>query len=121
MIVKTILIVFGFFLAVLGLCELIHTIRLGIISKGRDLDLVTVINLKKEDYLCKLYHLREQNLWQGDYFAKYIIVIADELSQEELYIAEKYCRNNHFLITSKNDLDRIMQTLLNGGEQYGKQ
>lgn len=69
---------------VLGICELIHTIRLFFIVPKRRYYNYSLLYLKKGKALKQLKFAIEQRKWFGDTYAEFIIAVYDELDDKEL-------------------------------------
>ena len=84
MIIKGILIVFEFIFAILGLCELIHGIRLILFSSAKKNNVYSVVFLSPERAVGQIGFLSEQLCWLGSDFADYAIALTDLLDESEL-------------------------------------
>lgn len=73
--------------SVLGICELIHAVRLFFIVPKRRYYNYSLIYLKKGKALKQLKFAIEQRKWFGDTYAEFIIAVYDNLNDEEL----NYC------------------------------
>lgn len=94
--IESVLLAIGIILAVSGLCELIHTIRLAFLIPKKGRRGIMVIWLKSGIAAQQLKFADEQVLWYGNTYADHIIAVTSELSEEEL----NECR----ILTADNDI-----------------
>lgn len=71
-------------LSVLGICELIHSVRLFFILPKRRYYNYSLLYLKKGKAFKQLKLAIEQRRWSGDTYAEFIIAVYDELDELEL-------------------------------------
>lgn len=112
MIIEGIFISLGVVLAILGLCELLHTIHLATFFKKREVRLLSVIFLKPEQSVSQLMFATEQQRWLGSDFAEYIVGITDDLSEEELNNCKLLASKNAIILCSKEMLSRVTENLV---------
>lgn len=111
MIIKGILITAGIFLAIWGLSELIHTLRLAAIFKKGRAKLLSVIFLKPESAVLQLMFAAEQKNWMGGDFAEYIIGVTDGLSDDELEECKAVAEKRGIILCKKSELIRVSENL----------
>lgn len=87
--IETVLLAIGVILAVSGLCELIHTIRLFFIMPKKGRRGMMIIWLKSGIAEQQIKFAQTQYAWYGDTYADHIIAVTSELCEEEL----DFCRN----------------------------
>lgn len=112
MIIEGIFISLGFILAILGLCELLHTVHLATFYKKREVRLLSVIFLKPEQAVSQLMFAAEQKRWLGSDFAEYIIGVTDNLSEKELDDCKLLASKNAIILCSKDILSRVTENLV---------
>ncbi len=109
--VKGILISCVFLLAVAGMCEVIHLIRLYFVSdKQRNFN-YSLVFLRKNRALNQLRYLYEQLVWQGGTYADTIIAIDRELDEDERKACFEFSLKKDIIIISPEMLDRVLDTL----------
>ncbi len=109
--VKGILISCVFLLAVAGVCEIIHLMRLYFVSdKKRNVN-YSLVFLRKNRALNQLRYLYEQLLWQGGTYADVVIAVDRELDEDERKACFEYSLKKDIIITSPEMLDRVLNTL----------
>ena len=109
--VKGILISLLFLLAVAGICEIIHLIRLYFVSDNIKNVNYTVVFLRKKRALNQLRYLYEQLLWQGDTYADTIIAIDRGLDEDERKACFEFSLKKDIIITTPEMLSRVLDTL----------
>lgn len=82
--IELILISIALIFLVLGICDIIHVIRLFFILPKRRYYNYSLIYLKKGKALKQLKFAIEQRKWFGDTYAEFIIAVYDNLDDEEL-------------------------------------
>ena len=98
-------------LAVAGICEIIHLIRLHLVSDGKKNTNYALVFLRNGRALCQLRYAYEQFLWQGNGYADTIIGIDYELTDDERKLCYEYSRKKNIIITSPEMLNRVLDTL----------
>lgn len=71
-------------LSVLGICEVIHSVRLFFIIPKRRYYNYSLVYLKKGKAYKQLKFSLEQRRWFGDTYAEFIIAVYDELDLNEI-------------------------------------
>ena len=85
-------------LSVLGICEIIHSVRLlGLLPKRRYYN-YSLLYLKKGKALKQLKFAIEQRRWFGDTYAEFIIAVYDELDGLELRACSDLVRGDDVVI-----------------------
>lgn len=112
MIIEGIFISFGVILAILGLCELLHTIHLATFFRKRDVKLLSVIFLKPEQAMSQLQFAAEQKRWLGSDFAEYVVGVTDGLSDSEINGFKTFAEQNGIILCSKEMLSRVSENLV---------
>lgn len=112
MIIEGIFISFGVILAILGLCELLHTIHLASIFKKKEVKLLSVVFLKPERSVLQLKFATEQRRWLGSDFAEYVIGVTDDISDTELKECELFAKQNGVVLCNKELLSRVADNLV---------
>ena len=90
-------IVFGIVLifpAMLGLAELLHTLKMHLLSSPKQCERVLVVYPDDENFLRQIMKTAEERKWQGEKFAQRVLVsiknISEENAEEVMSLAEKY-------------------------------
>lgn len=112
MIIEGIFISLGVILAILGLCELLHTIHLASIFKKKQVKLLSVVFLKPEHSVLQLKFATEQRRWLGSDFAEYVIGVTDGITDTELKVCELFAKENGIILCSKELLSRVADNLV---------
>ena len=111
--VKTILLLAFFLLAVSGLCELIHFFTLLVTSTGKPNKTFMVIMLKKGTAFEQLRFVRLQKRWLGDKYAEKIVAICPQTDENEYNSCKMLCDMNDILLCPFEALDNVLQSLSN--------
>lgn len=111
MIIEAILIAAGVILAVFGLSELLHTVRLAFIFKKKEVKLLSVVFLKPESAVAQLCFAAEQRKWHGGDFAEYVVAVTDDITDEELIECKEIARKDGILLCQKSELLRVAENL----------
>ena len=109
--VKGILIASLLVLAVAGICEIIHLIRLYLVSDGKKNINYALVFLRSGRAVNQLQFMYEQLLWQGGSYADTIIGIDYGLSEEERKLCYEYSRQKNIIITIPEMLSGVLDTL----------
>lgn len=109
--VKGLLISLVFILAVAGICEIIHLIRLYLVSDSQRNVNYSLVFLRKGRALNQLRYVYEQLLWQGGTYADAIIAIDCGLDEDELKACYEFSHKKDVIVTSREMLDRVLDTL----------
>ena len=90
-------IVFGIVLifpAMLGLAEMLHTLKMHLLSSPKRCERVLVVYPDDENFPRQIMKTAEERKWQGEKFAQRVLVsiknISEENAEEVLSLAEKY-------------------------------
>ena len=113
MIIKTILTVIGFILAVIGLCELIHATRLTFLSPKIKKKSISVIWLKPDSAMEQIGFAAEQLCWQGNDYADYTLAVTDLLTEEELDGCRPTANGRNIIFCKASNLEGLLCRLLN--------
>lgn len=114
--VKGILIAALLVLAVSGICEIIHLIRLSLVSDGKKNTNYALVFLRNGRALCQLRYMYEQFLWQGNAYADTIIGIDYDLCDDERKLCYEYSRKKNIIIVIPEMLGGVLDTLYNNEE-----
>lgn len=94
MVIKFILFLVVLVLSMLGLAELIHTVKLKIMASNKRGITYSVLLLSDESPESQLMFAAEQQLWHGSFYADYLIAVNTGLSDKNdkacKFIADKY-------------------------------
>ena len=112
MIIEGILITIGVILAIWGLCELLHNLRLISIFKAKNVKLLSVVFLKPNRAVSQLNFAAEQKNWLGGDFAEYIIGVTDGIDGEELKECKHIAENRGIVLCDKQQLSRVADNLV---------
>ncbi len=91
-------------LAILGLAEILHTIRLWILSGGEKSEKILIIVPDNEGFPKQLLKIYEEARWQGENFARKIVVVDSCLNEENKQECEKLVQRLGFCLCSKSQL-----------------
>lgn len=90
-------IVFGIVLifpAMLGLAEMLHTLKMHLLSSPKRCERVLVVYPDDENFPRQIMKTAEERKWQGEKFAQRVLVsiknISEENAEEVMSLAEKY-------------------------------
>ena len=90
-------IVFGIVLifpAMLGLAEMLHTLKMHLLSSPKRCERVLVVYPDDENFPRQIMKTAEERNWQGEKFAQRVLVsiknISEENAEEVMSLAEKY-------------------------------
>ena len=90
-------IVFGIvviFPAMLGLAEMLHTLKMHLLSSPKRCERVLVVYPDDENFPRQIMKTAEERKWQGEKFAQRVLVsiknISEENAEEVMSLAEKY-------------------------------
>lgn len=98
-------------LALMGLSELIHIIRLSIISPKKRAISYSVVFLDRDFTKEQIDYIISQALWQGKNFAEYIIAVRpDDCIIDNEKIVEK---NYNIIFCDKNGILSTIKKLMN--------
>lgn len=111
MIIEAILITAGMILAVFGLGELLHTLRLAFIFKKKEVKLLSVVFLRQGGAVSQLCFAAEQKNWLDGDFAEYVVAVTDGLSDDELAECREIAEQNGFVLCRKSELLRVAENL----------
>ena len=111
MIIEAILIAIGVILAVFGLSELLHTVRLALTLKKKEVKLLSVIFLKSGDAVSQLCFAAEQRNWLGGDFAEYVVAVTDDITNGELTECKEFAEKSGFVLCRKSELLRVAENL----------
>lgn len=111
MIIEVLLIIAGTVLAIGGLCEGMHAIRLFGIMNPKKNPMICVVPLKSEMSASQLNFAAEQQNWLGEDFAKYIIALTDGIEDKELECCKLAADDKGIILCSSNELSRIIKNL----------
>ena len=111
MIIEAILITSGVILAVFGLGELLHTIRLAFICRKKEVKLLSVVFLRSGSAVAQLYFAAEQRNWLGGDFAEYVVAVIDDIDDDELAECREVASQKGFVLCKKSELLRISENL----------
>ena len=111
MIVEAILISAGVILAVWGLSELLHTIRLATILRKKEVKLLSVVFLKPSSAILQLSFALEQKRWLGGDFAEYVVGVTDAIEGEELGVCKRFAKENGLILCQKSEFLRVADNL----------
>ncbi len=103
-------------LAVAGICEIIHLIRLYFASDGKKNINYALVFLRNGRALYQLQYMYEQLLWQGNGYADTIIGVDYDLSEDERKLCYEYSRKKNIIITIPQMLGGVLDTLYNNEE-----
>lgn len=103
-------------LAVAGICEVIHLIRLYLASDGKKNINYALVFLRSGRAVSQLKYMYEQLLWQGNGYADAIIGVDYDLSDEERKLCYEYSRKKDIIITVPEMLGRVLDTLYDNEE-----
>ena len=87
--IKTVFIIIGLVLCVLGLCELIHSISLLLASPSGAPRGCQVIWLRGDNAWSQLRFARLQYRWLGSAYAGTVIAVTDRINAKELELYQK--------------------------------
>ncbi len=85
-------------LSVLGICEIIHAVKLFLIIPKRRYYNYSLIYLKKGKAPSQLKLAVEQRKWFGDTYAEFIIAVYDDLDVEELEFCSELVKKDDVVI-----------------------
>jgi len=111
MIMEAILIAIGVILAVFGLSELLHTIRLAFIFKEKKSKLLSIVFLKPGSAMSQLCFAAEQHNWLGGDFADYVLAVTDNISDDELSECKELAQKRGLVLCRKAELLRVAENL----------
>ncbi|MBQ8203296.1 MAG: hypothetical protein IJZ75_03350 [Clostridia bacterium] len=115
--VKGILISCVFLLAVAGICEVIHLIRLYFVSDGKKMPTYSLVFLRQGRAINQLRYEYEQRLWQGGTYAETVIAVDKELDEDERKLCYEFARKKDIIIAPAEMLGRILDTLYSNEEK----
>ncbi len=96
--IELILISIALIFLVLGICDIIHVIRLFFIVPKRRYYNYSLLYLKKGKALRQLKFAIEQRKWFGDTYAEFIIAVYDDLDQNELNLCSSLAQRYDVVI-----------------------
>ncbi len=96
--IEIILISIALIFLVLGICDIIHAIRLFFIVPKRRYYNYSLLYLKKGKSLRQLKFAIEQRKWFGDTYAEFIIAVYDDLDQNELNLCSNLAQRYDVVI-----------------------
>lgn len=111
--IETVLLAIGIILAVSGLCELIHTIRLAFLMPKKGSRGIIVIWLKSGIAAQQLRFADEQALWYGNTYADYVVAVTSELCEEELDTCRRLTADNDIILCPSEALSHIAECISN--------
>ena len=85
-------------LVVLGICELIYSLRLFFILPKRRYYNYSLIYLKKGKAIKQLKFVIEQRRWFGDTYAEFVIAVYDDLDSLELKACSELVKKHDVVI-----------------------
>ena len=85
-------------LSVLGICEVIHAVRLLLLLPERRYYNYSLLYLKKGKAISQLKFAVEQRKWFGDTYAEFIIAVYDDLDSEELKTCSELVKKDDVVI-----------------------
>ena len=104
MIIEGIFITLGIILAIGGLCESIHAIKLiGIMNSKRN-PMVSLLVLKPKEWVFQLDFAAEQQNWLGEDFAKYVIAVTDSIEPEEIESCRQLANEKNIILCKTSEL-----------------
>lgn len=109
--IKTVLLVCLVVLAVSGICEIIHSVRLILIRPSRRSGAVCVIWLKKGSAVSQLRFVCEQLRWWGKDFAEHIIAVSSDISGEELETCMKTAAESLVTLCPSDVLESVIASV----------
>lgn len=109
--IESVLLVIGVLLAVSGLCEFIHTVRLLFILPKKCNKGINLLWLKKGKAISQLKFAYEQIRWYGNTYADHIIAVTSDLDQEELEECKKYTENSDIILCPSDVLSHIAECI----------
>ena len=82
------------FPAMLGLAEMLHTLKMHLLSSPKRCERVLVVYPDDENFPRQIMKTAEERKWQGEKFAQRVLVsiknISEENAEEVMSLAEKY-------------------------------
>jgi hypothetical protein len=109
--IETILLIIGFLLIIVGICEIIHSVCVFAAAPKKRYNSFFVIGLKKEKFMSQLALAKEQRRWMGDMFAEEIIAYYSDLSDDELSACRRYAKENNIHLVNVDYLSDIVKKL----------
>lgn len=106
--INTLLALATVLLAVSGICELIHGLRLIIISPKRISAPISVIRLKSGEAAAQIRYAVEQRKWLGPQYAQHIVAVASGISEAELAECQEIAGNNGVIICTLQMLSDVI-------------
>ncbi|MBQ6847898.1 MAG: hypothetical protein IJO62_03160 [Clostridia bacterium] len=92
------------FPAILGLAEILHSIRLWFMSSGKKGKRILIVVPDNENYLKQILGIYEQSKWQGEKLAEKVIVLDTLLDCENYKECEKLVKRLNFEMCSKSKI-----------------
>ena len=93
--------------AILGLAEILHTVKVLLFSSNRCHNTTLIIVPEDDNFSKQLIYASEQYRWHGDSYAKKIVVLDYLLSEENKKECALLARNFNFQICSKTELTEM--------------
>lgn len=90
-------------LAIFGLCEFLHLIKLLLVFPKREMNSTLVVMLREETAIKQTVFAVEQLKWLGNKYADRVIIVAENLSTDTLHECERLAKkyNLKFVVKGK--------------------
>lgn len=109
MIIEGILITLGIILAIGGLCESIHAIKLIGIMNSKKNPMVSLLVLKPKSAVLQLSFAAEQQNWLGEDFAKYVVALTDGIASDELEECKLVASDRGIILCKTCELSQVIK------------
>lgn len=106
--VEFILYSFGLVLCILGLAEVLHSVKLFLVTSRQKRLTYSVIILSNNNYSQQLRYVYEQHRWLGKKYADYIIAINDFLDVSNRDSALQKAKANGIIVCSFKELESVV-------------
>ncbi len=109
--IKSILLVFLLFFAVVGICEFIYIIRSAVSYPSKRFRNYVFVVLESGHAIEQLKFLWLKIRWQGDEFASGIVAVSDFLQPEEISFCNDFKLEKNILVCKTEDLPKYVDDL----------
>lgn len=118
--IKAILLTLTVIFAVLGLCDIIYTVKTMLLYSGVKSDNYLVVFLRKGYAYSQLKFYSYKLRWYGNEFCDRIIALTDNLSEMEIADCEELCYGTRIYLCNFVDIKSVINSF-NIGETGEKQ
>ena len=98
-------------LAIAGLCELIYTIKLFLLSPSKKPLSFIIIYLKKNIALEQLTYIFEKLKWNGESYATQIVAITDNIYDSECLLCNEFAIEHNIVLSKFEDIEITLKEI----------